>query len=66
MITEARGERTVRYDRSGRFGRQLDAECHTSPVTRMPRTFVGSVEEFEIEPTVEANGNKPISPLSIA
>jgi hypothetical protein len=34
-------------------------------VTRMPRAFVGSVEEFEMEPMVEANGNKPISPLSV-
>jgi hypothetical protein len=26
----------------------------------------GTAEEFDIEPTVEANGNKPISPLSVA
>ena len=40
---------------------------HETDVTgRMPPAFVGSVEEFEIEPTVEANGNKPITPLSVS
>ncbi len=28
--------------------------------------FARSVDQFDIEPTVEANGNKPISPLSVA
>jgi len=66
LTTEERDERSVRYDPSGQVGRQHHAECRASPVTRMPRAFVGSVEEFDIEPTVEANGNKPISPLSVA
>jgi hypothetical protein len=64
--TEETGECMVRYDPRGQFRRQQGAECHTSPVPRIPRALVGSVKEFDIEPTVEANGNKPISPLSVA
>lgn len=66
MTTEETGEGAVRYDPPGRSGRQHGDECHTSPLPRIPRAFVGSVKEFDIEPTVEANGNKPISPLSVA
>jgi hypothetical protein len=32
----------------------------------MAIAFAGAAEEFDIELTVEANGNKPISPLSVA
>ena len=64
--TEEMDERSLRDDPSGRFGRQHHDECHASPETRMPCAFVSPAEEFDIEPTVEANGNKPISPLSVA
>ena len=42
------------------------AECHASPALRIVCASAGSEDQFDIEPTVEANGNKPISPLSVA
>ena len=65
-MTEVMDERSLRDDPSGQSGRQHHVECHTSPETRMRCAFVSPAEEFDIEPTVEANGNKPISPLSVA
>ena len=48
------------------FGGQHRTECRRSRESRVVGAFVGTMEEFDIEPTVEANGNKPISPLSVA
>ena len=55
----------LRREPSGWFGGQHRTECRTSRESRVG-AFVGTVEKFDIEPTVEANGNKPMSPLSVA
>jgi hypothetical protein len=48
------------------LGGQHLTEYRTSRALRVVSAFAGAAEEFDIEPTVEANGNKPISPLSVA
>jgi hypothetical protein len=40
--------------------------CHTVSPLRAARTFIGPGGFIDIEPTVAANGNTPISPLSVA
>jgi hypothetical protein len=64
--TEERDERTLRTEGCGPFGGQHRTECRISRELHVAIPFAGTAEEFDIEPTVEANGNKPISPLSVA
>ncbi len=40
--------------------------CHIRHTPRAPRGAALSEAGFDVEPTVEANGDKPISPLSVA
>ena len=48
---------------------EQDPHQHTVPLRHAPCHRHGCVvlgDEIDIVPTVEANGNKPISPLSVA
>ena len=49
-----------------RFLRQQVVVCRIDPTQRAPRGTALSEADFEVEKTVEANGDKPISPLSVA
>jgi hypothetical protein len=65
-LIDEKDERTERGEECDWFGGQHRTERRTSRVSRIAGAFARIAEEFDIEPTVEANGNKPISPLSVA
>ncbi len=54
--------------RACRAGAAPNGIAHDARDTRMTvaASHGSAREEFDIVPTVEANGNKPISPLSVA
>jgi hypothetical protein len=63
-LTEEKDERIAWSEVCDSFGGQHRTDQRTSRDTRMEIALAGFAEEFDIELTVEANGNKPISPLS--
>lgn len=64
--SEENDGRVRRWEPSGQLGCHPRAVRHTIPPLRVACTSNGPGGLIDIEPTVEANGNKPISPLSVA